>query len=92
LFVDAAIAGREVHDAVRIPSKGLRPGDQLFVVDEDGALAIRHAEVVYSNADYAVISEGLRPGEQVVVSALRNPISGMALATIDEQRLAARGE
>lgn len=92
LFVDAAISGREVTDAVRIPSKGLRPGDQLFVAAADGVLEIRDVQVAYSNADYAVISDGLRPGEEVVVSALRNPIAGMALATIDEQRLAARGQ
>jgi multidrug efflux pump subunit AcrB len=38
-----------------------------------------------------VLSAGLRPGERLVVSALRNPITGMALETIDEQRLRGAG-
>lgn len=90
LFVDAELPGRKLERAVRIPSKGLRPGDQLYVVDASGLLDIRRVTVDYANADYAVISRGLRPGERVVVSALRNPISGMSLATIDERSYAAR--
>ena len=90
LFVDAAVNGREVRDAVRIPSKGLRPGDQVFVVDSSGALSIRSADVAYSNTDFAIIRDGVQAGERVVVSALRNPVTGMALATIDETRVAAR--
>ena len=49
------------------------------------------APISFANADYAVITDGLRPGERLVVSALRNPISGMALATIDERVYAFRG-
>lgn len=92
LFVDAEITGREVRGAVRIPSRGLRPGNQVFVVDSSGLLDIRNAEVAHLTADHAVLLSGLRPGERLVVSTLRNPISGMALATIDEQRYARRDD
>jgi RND family efflux transporter MFP subunit len=88
LFVDANIRGRTLEDVVKIPSKGLRPGDQVYVVDSSGLLDIRTAKVAFSNADYAVVSAGVRPGERLVVSALRNPISGMSLATIDERSYA----
>jgi RND family efflux transporter MFP subunit len=92
LFVDAHIGGREVLNAVRIPSRGLRPGNRVFVVDASGLLDIRAAKVEQLSADYAVLSAGLRPGERLVISTLRNPISGMALSTIDEQRYAARDQ
>lgn len=90
LFVEAEIAGRLLENTVRIPSKGLRPGNQLFVVDSSGLLDIRTAEVAHATSEHAIISEGLRPGERLIVSALRNPISGMALSTIDERQFAAR--
>lgn len=90
LFVEAEVVGRSLENTVRIPSKGLRPGNQLFVVDASGLLDIRTAEVAHTSAEHAIISKGLRPGERLVVSALRNPISGMALSTIDERRFAAR--
>jgi RND family efflux transporter MFP subunit len=90
LFVQAEIRGRTLTGAVQIPAKGLRPGNKLYVVDSSGLLDIRDAKVEYLNAEHAVLSGGLRPGERLVVSALRNPISGMALATIDERVYAAR--
>lgn len=90
LFVDARIKGRQLRDAVQIPSRGLRAGDQLFVVDSEGILEIRTATVAFSNSDHAVITRGLRPGERLIVSALRSPISGMAVTTIDESSIAGR--
>lgn len=90
LFVEATIAGKELQAAVQIPSKGLRPGNQLYVVDASGRLDIRNADVAFLNSDHAVINQGLKPGERLVVSALRNPITGMRLATIDERNLAQR--
>ncbi|WP_439106007.1 efflux RND transporter periplasmic adaptor subunit [Congregibacter sp.] len=90
LFVEAEVMGRRLENTVRIPSKGLRPGNQLFVVDSSGLLDIRTADVAHATSEHAIISRGLRPGERLIVSALRNPISGMALSTIDERQFAAR--
>ncbi|MDP5052819.1 MAG: efflux RND transporter periplasmic adaptor subunit, partial [Congregibacter sp.] len=90
LFVEAEVTGRRLRDTIRIPSKGLRPGNQLYVVDSSGLLDIRIATVAHTTSEHAIISEGLRPGERLVVSALRNPISGMTLSTIDERQFAAR--
>ena len=36
LFVEAAIAGRVVNDAIRIPVAGLRAGNRVFVLSEQG--------------------------------------------------------
>jgi len=91
LFVDAELEGRELTQVVEIPSKGLRPGEQIYVVDASGQLDIRTVSVASNNARTAIIREGLRPGERVVVSTLRNPVSGMRVETIDEERLAASG-
>lgn len=84
LFVDAKIAGKAVTNAIRIPSEGLRPGNQVYVVDAYGRLDVRTAELIHDDGTHALLSSGMRSGERVVVSALRNPISGMQLATIDD--------
>ena len=89
LFVDAELRGRELRRVVQIPSKGLRPGEQVYVVDASGRLDIRTVSVASSNASRTLIRDGLRPGEEVVVSTLRNPVSGMRVETIDQERLAA---
>ena len=83
LYVDAEVEGRLMVDAVQIPSAGLRAGDKIFVLTGEGLLDIRQADVVHRSRSNALISAGVEPGEQVIVSAIRNPVRGMRLQTID---------
>jgi len=82
LFVDAQIRGRAVRSVARIPAAGLRPGNQVYVIDDEGRLAIREVTVVQTHEDHAIVDHGLAAGEALVVSALRNPVVGMALSSI----------
>jgi hypothetical protein len=83
LFVDATISGRQVSDAVSIPSSALRAGDVVFLVNDQGRLEIRNVNVAHVGAGTAVVVGGVEAGEQVITSAIRNPIQGMALSRID---------
>lgn len=84
LHVDAEISGKLVDQAIRIPADGLRAGGKVFVVDSEGLLDIRTADVIYRNRDTAVLAAGVEAGERVVVSAIRNPIPGMRLSIIGD--------
>lgn len=81
LFVNAEINGRHVDNAMVIPRDALRAGNKVYVV-KDGTLDIRDVEVSHSDRHSAVLSSGVHPGDQVVVSSIRNPISGMALEAL----------
>ncbi len=83
LFVDARIQGRNLTAAMSIPGNALRAGNIVYVVNSEGRLEIRNVNVAHATPKRAVISEGLAPGEKVVVSAIRNPIQGMALAALN---------
>lgn len=83
LFVDAVIAGRSLERALVIPREALRAGDKVYVID-DGVLAIRSVGVLHRSGDQVVLSNGLQPGAQVIVSAIRNPIRGMTLKAVPE--------
>ena len=83
LFVDATIQGRRVADAARIPGSALRAGDVVFLINDEGRLEIREVSVAHVGGGTAVVTSGLNPGEQVITSAIRNPIQGMALSRID---------
>ena len=85
LFVDATVSGRVIEDVIQIPADGLRAGDRVFVVDDEGLLDIREAEVIHRSATTAVIAQGVDAGERVVVSAIRNPIPGMRLKVIGDE-------
>lgn len=77
LYVEASISGRAIQQAMRIPRAALRAGDTVFVVSEDGLLNIRSVGVTHSSAEFAVIHQGVTPGDQVIVSTIRNPLEGM---------------
>lgn len=79
LFVNAEVTGRRVANAYVIPREGLRAGDRVYVINDEGRLEIRDVIVTHSTEAEAVIESGLAPGERVVVSSIRNPIEGMAL-------------
>jgi RND family efflux transporter MFP subunit len=82
LFVEAHISGRQLLEGMSIPASALRAGDLVYVISDESLLEIRNVSVVQSNADKAYISDGLSPGEQVVISAIRNPIQGMAVRNL----------
>ncbi|MEP1595845.1 MAG: HlyD family efflux transporter periplasmic adaptor subunit, partial [Halieaceae bacterium] len=82
LFVEAHISGREIPEATIISIEALRAGDMIYLIDDEGVLEMRRVDVAHKNDKDAVITGNLKPGEQVVTSAIRNPVSGMALAAI----------
>lgn len=82
LFVEAEITGRELSDAYTIPRSALRAGELVFLI-KDGKLAVRKVTVAHSSSTRAIISEGLALGEKVIISPVRNPIQGMALAEVE---------
>ena len=88
LFVDATISGRQVSNAVSIPSSALRAGDIVFLINDEGRLEIRNVDVAHAGAGTAVLVSGVQAGEQVITSAIRNPIQGMALSRIDGDSVA----
>ncbi len=79
LYVTATVSGRELADAVRIPRKALRAGDTVYVINSDNELEIRAVSVSHSSPDYAIVDRGVKPGDRLIVSTIRNPIPGMAL-------------
>jgi RND family efflux transporter MFP subunit len=85
LYVNATIAGREVSGAYVIPREALRAGNQVYLINEGGHLDIREVEVTHSSVDNAVIASGLRQGERVIVSSIRNPIQGMVLEAMHRE-------
>jgi RND family efflux transporter MFP subunit len=91
LFVDAAISGRTVSNAIQIPNAALRAGNRVFVLTGEGQLAIRDVELIYQNSSQAILASGVTAGEQVIVSAIRNPIPGMRLEAIGSPSGAAGG-
>jgi hypothetical protein len=83
LYVDAEIEGRPFVDTVQIVAEGLRAGNEVYVLSEEGLLEVRQIDVIHRNRDIIMVGAGIEAGDQVVISAIRNPVSGMRLEAIE---------
>ena len=69
LYVEAEIEGRTLRDAIVIPRAALRENDTVFLA-VDGHLKRRTVKVTWTDKDEAVIGEGLKSGDQLIVSPM----------------------
>ncbi len=88
MFVEVAIAGREHKDRIVIPRSAVR-NEQVYVVDNDNRLQIRNVIREYDQQDKTIIKQGLRAGDQLVLSDIIPAVTGMLLQPVE---IAAAGE
>lgn len=90
-FVTAEIVGRDIRSGQVIPRTALRSGNTVFVVNQDNVLEQRVVTISYAENDRIILTDGLRTGEQVVVSPLRNTPVGTVVRPLTrsaDQRIA----
>ena len=85
MFVHAEIEGRQVEDVAVLPRAALRTGGLMWVVDADSRLRYRDVVVLRATESEAIVSEGLRDGELVVLSPLDVTTDGMTVRISDEE-------
>ena len=83
LFVDADIAGKSFENVITIPRDGLRPQDEIYVVDDQGKAEIRKVTVLDATAERAVLTGGVTAGELVVLSPMERSRVDMTLKVLD---------
>lgn len=83
-FLRAEIRGRTLEQAVALEPSWLRPGNTVWVMDDQGLLEIRELEVAYRDDRRVLVTDGLAAGERIVTSPLALPSEGMPLRTADE--------
>ncbi|PRY03955.1 RND family efflux transporter MFP subunit [Pontibacter ummariensis] len=79
-FVEAHIEAREIQDAIRLNRDYLRKDETVWVM-EDGKLRIRDVEILFQDAEYAYIKEGLSDRDRVVTTDLSTVVEGAGLRT-----------
>lgn len=77
-LIETHIQGRPVENVVRLDREHVRERDTVWVF-QDGKLEIRETEVVFRDARYAYIQEGLSDGEEVVTTSLATVAEGISL-------------
>jgi len=82
-FVNAVLQGVSAQGVFALPHSAVRNADQVMVMDQEQRLRVRTVTVLRTDTDFVYISEGIRNGEQVIVSPVQVPIEGMRVATED---------
>ena len=77
-FVETHIEANEIPNVVRLARDYIRAGNTVWVM-KDGLLQIRSVEIVFQDADYAYISEGLQDKDRVVTTNLSRVADGAEL-------------
>ncbi|MBW2605131.1 MAG: efflux RND transporter periplasmic adaptor subunit [Deltaproteobacteria bacterium] len=83
-YVRVEIEGQAVTSAAAIERKFIRNGNSVWVMNPDGSLAIRPVEIAFRGIDRLLITGGIKPGEQLVITDLATPVEGMSLRTTDD--------
>ena len=83
LFVDANIDGKFFENVITIPRDGLRPQDEVYIVDDKGKAEIRTVSVLDTEPDRAVLTSGIQAGELVVLSPMERSRIELTLKVLD---------
>jgi len=78
-FVEVELSAAPITGQIVIPQSAVHQGI-IYVVDGDLRLEKRKVKIAFSQKGYAVLQEGLKPGERIVTSDLISGVDGMLLA------------
>ncbi|MBF0381973.1 MAG: efflux RND transporter periplasmic adaptor subunit [Magnetococcales bacterium] len=78
MFLQVVLHGRSQPQRLVVPRNSVR-GGILLVVNEQQRLQRRKVGVLFNQGSLSIIKNGLKPGEQVVVSDLVPAVEGMLL-------------
>ncbi|MEM7677224.1 MAG: hypothetical protein AAF449_14575, partial [Myxococcota bacterium] len=86
MYAEVKLSGAERDGCLAVPRSAIRPGDQLYVVDQNDRLDRRQVIVGMRQATFACIDRGIKSAEKVVLTDVQPAVQGMLLApTLDEQ-------
>lgn len=80
MFCEVRIPGKELKDVIALPQTAVTLEDNVYVV-EDSRLRTRAVTVALVQNGKAYVSDGIKPGEEIIVTRLVNPLDNTLLET-----------
>ena len=81
MYVEVELRGKPRDGRIVVPRSAVH-GDRIFTVGPDNRLKSRAVEIELRQTNFAVVTDGLSPGDKVVISDLMPAIEGMLLDPI----------
>jgi len=85
-FVDVAIPGIVLSNVYSVERHMLKPGNRIWVIDDEQRIRGRTVEVAYADARFAYISKGLNPGDRVCITPIENPLPGTRVRVVEQEQ------
>ncbi len=85
LFVTVHIQGRTLPGSTLFPRSALHQGNTVWIVGRDDRLRFRKVEVARFQGGMALVSKGLKNGEQLVISPMETVTDGMTVRPLKEE-------
>lgn len=82
-YVTARLTGTTLQDVLVIPNNTIYQGTYVYVV-EDGVLRRRDIDIAWQNDAEAIVSAGIAPGDELVVTPLGQVTSGIRVTILGE--------
>ncbi|HIE02417.1 MAG TPA: efflux RND transporter periplasmic adaptor subunit, partial [Thiotrichaceae bacterium] len=86
MFVEVELRGKARQASLIIPRSALHQ-QQVYLVNQDNRLEKRPVETDFFQTDFVVIKNGLKKGEQLIVSDLIPAIEGMLLKPVNDSAM-----
>jgi len=75
-FVNAEIQGRRYSNIILIPRAAIRPGNKIWIIDDESKLLVRKITPLRADERYLYIENGLKDGDILSITPLENPLPG----------------
>jgi RND family efflux transporter MFP subunit len=82
-YVRVEIEGQTMASAAAIDREFIRNGSDVWIMEANGNLSIRPVEIAFRGIDHIMVTGGIAPGENLVVTDLAAPVEGMLLRAAD---------
>jgi hypothetical protein len=78
-YASLTLPGPSFKNVAVLPKEALRHGNTVWVLSENSTLEIRNVAVLAQDILNAVIGEGLKAQDHVILSHIASPLQGMNL-------------
>jgi RND family efflux transporter MFP subunit len=76
MFVDASLEGRRVDNVVPLPRGVIRPGNQVWIVDDNNRLQARKLSLLRTDGAEIFVTSGLDDGDKVCLTSVGPVLPG----------------
>lgn len=85
-YVTASIIGVTLPDAIKIPTSAIYQGSFVYV-EKDGLINRHDIATLWQNQEYALIKNGLKAGDNLVLTPLGNVTSGTPVKVLPPENV-----